>query len=299
MKETTKGYIALFIVYLLSIAAAYYATTVFVMQPFFQITALATLTAVTVVFIFSVIFNNSSIFDPYWSVAPVVVAVYYMLLVQGHWTVVSGEAVEIPRLFVVLVLVLIWGIRLTWNFLRGWKGLKHEDWRYVDFRAKTGKLYWPVSFVGIHFFPAVMVFLGCLSVWVIFLHGTHPMNLLDVAGGIVTILAISLETIADRQLRSFNKANPGSRKTLASGLWSVVRHPNYLGEILFWWGIYLFAIASNPSFWKVIIGPVIITLMFVFISIPMIEKRMVARRQDYETYKKKVPRLIPFVGGKK
>ena len=78
------------------------------------------------------------------------------------------------------------------------------------------------------------------------------------------------------------------------GLWALSRHPNYLGEILFWWGLYLFALASNPSFWWVVAGPLAITLMFIFASIPMIEKRMLKRRKDYQAYQEKVSMLVPW-----
>jgi steroid 5-alpha reductase family enzyme len=78
------------------------------------------------------------------------------------------------------------------------------------------------------------------------------------------------------------------------GIWSASRHPNYLGEISFWWGLYFFALSANPEKWWVIIGPVAITCMFLFASIPMIEKRLLERRKDYAEYKKRVPMLLPF-----
>jgi steroid 5-alpha reductase family enzyme len=83
-------------------------------------------------------------------------------------------------------------------------------------------------------------------------------------------------------------------KTMDRGLWSLSRHPNYLGEILFWWGLYLFALSANPSLWWVIAGPAVITLMFLFISIPMIEKRMLIRKVNYKEYQKRVSMLIPL-----
>jgi steroid 5-alpha reductase family enzyme len=139
-----------------------------------------------------------------------------------------------------------------------------------------------------------MVFLGCLSIWVALTAGVRTMNLFDIAGILVTGIAIWLEAKADKELHQYVHQAAEGGKTIKTGLWAVSRHPNYLGEITFWWGLYLFALAANPSFWWVIIGPLTITLMFVFISIPMIEKRLMKRKNDYEEYCKKVPMLFPF-----
>jgi steroid 5-alpha reductase family enzyme len=139
-----------------------------------------------------------------------------------------------------------------------------------------------------------MVFGGTLSIWVAIVHDLRPLNPLDLLAMMITGGAILLEAVSDRQLRKFILQNRETGKTMNMGLWSLSRHPNYLGEILFWWGLYLFALASNPLFWWVVIGPAAITLMFLFASIPMIEKRMMVRRVDYREYVKSVPMLIPW-----
>jgi steroid 5-alpha reductase family enzyme len=78
------------------------------------------------------------------------------------------------------------------------------------------------------------------------------------------------------------------------GLWKFSRHPNYLGEILTWWGIFLFGLSFGLEFWWTGIGALLITIMFAGISIPMIEKRLSAKWEWYENYKKKVPMLLPL-----
>ena len=256
--------------------------------------AMVIFASVIVIWLFSFISNNSSVFDPYWSVAPVVFLVYYWGNASGIWHLAFGIWFTNVRFVLLFILVSLYGVRLTWNFLRNWKGLKHEDWRYVDFRKKTGAFYWSVSLAGIHFFPAFMVFIGTLSVWVSVSQGIRPMNILDILGLAVTGMAILLETRADKQLLEFVRSNKEEGKTMDQGLWSVCRHPNYLGEMSFWWGLYFFALAANPGYWWVIIGPLAITLMFIFISIPMIEKRLMERKKDYADYCKKVPMLLPF-----
>lgn len=249
------------------------------------------------IFLFSVVLNNSSMFDPYWSVMPVFLLLFFFFHPEGHWHLVSGEVASPGMTFVrpvvVFLLVLAWGTRLTWNFFRGWKGLSHEDWRYADFRKKTGKTYWLVSLTAIHLFPALMVFMGSLSLWVVFYRRFTPFNMLDVLAILVTAGAILLEARADRQLHRHLQQPHDPAKIFRKGLWAVSRHPNYLGEISFWWGLFLFALASDAGSWWVVAGPAAMTCMFLFASIPLIEKRMMERRKDYGEYRKEVSMILP------
>ncbi len=247
--------------------------------------------ATVVVFVFSGALNNSSMYDPYWSVAPLPLALY--------WLYRSAPAEITARQVAVLVLILAWGGRLTYNWYRQWKGLGHEDWRYMDFRTKTGKFYWPVSFLGIHFFPTVMVFTGCLSVYAVMSSPGAPLGMLDAAGLAVAAGAIVVEAVADRQLHAFVKSNPPREAILSTGLWACSRHPNYFGEISFWWGLFLFSVAAGAANWWTVAGPVAMTIMFVAVSIPLMEKRMLSRRPQYAERQKRVSALVPWFPGKK
>ena len=243
--------------------------------------------ATVAVFGFSFAFDNSSLYDPYWSVAPPVIALYWALAT-------AGAGADPTRQAVVLLLVGVWAGRLTWNWLRGWQGLAHEDWRYVDFRASAGRAYWLVSFVGIHLFPTIMVFGGCLSLFPALAAGTRPFGPADVLAVVVTATAIVVEAIADEQLRRFRQGATGPARTLASGLWAWSRHPNYFGEMLFWWGLWVFGLAADPGWWWTFVGPLAITLMFVFVSVPMLDRRMLARRPDYAARMREVSALVPL-----
>jgi len=193
-----------------------------------------------------------------------------------------------------VVLVIWWAIRLTYNWVRRWEGLSHEDWRYADFRQQYGSLYWLVDFFGIHLFPTVMVFLGCLSLYPALSSGTRPFGALDVLAVVVTASAISIETIADQQLWRFLNGPRKPGEILGTGLWAYSRHPNYFGEILFWWGLFLFGLAADPSYWWTVVGPVAMVLMFVFASVPMIDRRSVERRPGYAAHMTKVSAIVPW-----
>lgn len=246
----------------------------------------ADVAATAVVFVFSVIHDNSSVYDPYWSVAPLVIAPWLVALREAE------AAVGLRQLVVVGVLF-AWGLRLTYNWARHWKGMQHEDWRYVDFRRSMGRLYWVVSLLGIHLFPTLMVFAGCLSLWPALVVGDAPLGWLDALALLVCIGAIAIETVADRQLHEFRRARLPRGRILDTGVWSWSRHPNYFGEISLWWGLFLFGLAAAPGTWWPMVGPLAMTLMFVVVSLPLIEKRMRARRVGWEAHCRRVSRLLP------
>ena len=267
------------VAYLIALAAAVAAGWIVRDWHPLAVVAVADLTGTIVIFAASVIMRNSSMYDPYWSVVPPVIALYFL----------DGGA----RDWLVFALVAAWGLRLTLNWARGWPGMHHEDWRYTDIRRSTGSAYWGASLFGIHLFPTVQVYLGCLALYPA-MTGQRPFGWLDVVALVVTAGAIAIETTSDEQLRAFvRKREPGD--VMDSGLWRYSRHPNYFGEIGFWWGLWLFGVAASPSdWWWTLAGPLAITAMFVIVSIPMLDKRSLERRPAYVERMQHVSALIPW-----
>lgn len=252
------------------------------------VTALgADVSATLVIYLFSRLFRNASFYDPYWSVAPLFIALYWMLGPASHDAVAA-------RQIVVVTLVFAWGLRLTYNWASGWRGLKHEDWRYAGYRERTGRLFWLVDLFGIELMPTLVVFCGCLSLYPALAAGGRSLGALDGLAIVITAGAIIIETTADLQLRRFaaEKKEPG--EIMSRGLWAWSRHPNYLGEVAFWWGLYFFGLAADRGYWWTIAGPLAITGLFWFISIPMMDKRSMERRPAYAEHMKKVPAFLPW-----
>jgi steroid 5-alpha reductase family enzyme len=243
--------------------------------------------ATVVVFAFSLTLDNSSMYDPYWSVAPIPIVVYWAMAPGG------GDAVALRQALLVL-LVAAWGLRLTANQLARWHGLGDEDYRYVDIRRKTGKLYWPASLVSLHFFPTAWVFLGLLAAWPALNGPGRPFGWLDVVGVAVTVGAIAIEAVSDLQLRRFMTSRRERGAMLDTGLWAWCRHPNYLGEMGFWWGLWILGYAAQPGWWWTAVGPLSITLLFVFISVPMKDRRMLANHPEWAARMKQIPAFLPF-----
>ncbi|MEM1414068.1 MAG: DUF1295 domain-containing protein [Myxococcota bacterium] len=236
------------------------------------------------IFAFSFAFRNSSFYDAYWSVAPIAVVLL--------WASLPGIA-PLGRKLLVLGLVLWWGARLTGNWYRSWTGLDHEDWRYLELKQKSGRGYWLLSLFGFHLFPTVEVYLGLLACWPALVAGGQPLGALDAVAALVTAGAILIEQVADDQLDAFLRVRkPG--EILARGLWKHARHPNYFGEMSFWWGLWLFGYAADPRWAWTIIGPLAISALIVFVSIPMIEARSLARRPGYAEHVKRTWAFLPL-----
>ena len=227
--------------------------------------------------------KNDSMYDLYWSLIPFLMLIY--------WIDTTHVQEFNARIFILITLVSWWSWRLSYNWFRGWKGLKHEDWRYVDLRKKTRGFYPIVSFLGIQLFPTLIVFAAALPMESVFL-STAELNLSDIIGGVLMLTGILLEIFADIQMHEF-RINPDNKGNVINiGLWKYSRHPNYLGEISFWWGVYVLSLATHPPTYY-ISGAIVVSLLFFFISIPMMEKRM-KNKIGFADYKKRTPVLIPW-----
>ncbi|MBL4863385.1 MAG: DUF1295 domain-containing protein [Rhodobiaceae bacterium] len=276
--------IASLIVYGLAIATAWVTVTSQPASSLLWNALIADIAATVVVFIASVVTRNSSIYDPYWSVAPPLLAAY--------WFWESGGDDLSPREWIVLILITLWAARLTFNCMRRWTSYNEEDFRYQDLRARFGRWFPLVDLFGIELYPTVLVFLGCLPLMAV-AGSNAPLGYLDGIAASITLGAILLEMIADEQMWAYRKIRTPEHPICTRGVWRWSQHPNYLGEILFWWSIWVFGLASGASASWMIAGALAMTLLFVFISIPMMLARKRARYENYDELTKGIPVLLP------
>ena len=250
------------------------------------------ITVITLIYIFAAVcglisynfFTNPEglnlSYDPYWSVQPPVILAAVLIK--------NGQSENPLMAFLLFAAVLFWAIRLTGNWIYNFESFDYQDWRYVMLREKSGKLYPFVNFLGIHLFPTVVVFLCILPAVIAVVEGGvfSPVSLIFI---ILSFVAAIIQLIADLQMQSFRKSGTGG--FIRKGLWKHARHPNYAGEILMWWGIGLASVVSLGGKWQLLCGALINTLMFLFVSIPMADKRQ-SRKPGFEEYKKETRMLI-------
>ena len=239
-------------------------------------------TATFVTFIFSIILKNSSVYDAYWSLTPMVISI---------WVFVVQRAFSVWQILFLAVFN-IWSLRLTVNWIIVFTDFSYEDWRYKKYREEHGPFVWFIlNFFGIHFMPTLIVFAGMIPIFQI---ATEEMNALSLVGMAVILLGTALEFFADRQMHGFlDKSKDLPQKSVCRvGLWNYSRHPNYLGEITVWWGVFFVMLPFAWEYWYFGAGAVIVTALFNFVSIPLMEKRQLARRADYADYKRVTSRLL-------
>lgn len=278
-KNRILSFAVIFIVYAL---ATIVGVISYILLPFyFAINLLISdILATIVVYLFSVMFKNASVYDPYWSVQPIVIVV----------SLAFSTKLQVQHILA-LVAILIWGIRLTVNWAYTFKNLEHQDWRYTHYQKTTGKLYQLVNFTGIHMVPTLIVYMCVLPVAYMF-YCYSECNIATIIFFVISISATVLQGIADYQMHKFRKNKSG--KFIRDGLWKYSRHPNYLGEILMWWGIGLLSVFSLMNHFYLLAGAICNTLLFLFISIPLAENHQAKRKEGFDQYKNETRMLLPI-----
>ncbi len=236
--------------------------------------------ATLIIFIFSNIHKNSSIYDPFWHVAPIPIVFY------------TADQSTLPamELYLVLSAFLFWSLRLTYNWYLNWTNLDHEDFRYIDLKNNNRFLAFINDLFGIHLIPTLIVNASLYPIYIALT--SDSLSNLVYFGFILIIVAVTVQYISDDQMRKFRKDDNNFGKTMKYGLWKYSRHPNYFGEVSFWFGIYLFALASGATSILLLACPMLMLALFVFISCPMMDNRSLKKRSDYREYMKKTPQLF-------
>ena len=240
---------------------------------------IADVAATVVTFIFSLIFKNASVYDPYWSVQPPVILAAFAV----------GRSINMLGILL-LVAVFFWGIRLTANWAYTFGNLTHQDWRYTMLKEKTKGFYPIINFIGIHMVPTLVVY-GCILPAVYAIREGTEVNIASVIFICLAIASATLQGIADIQMHKFRKNRTGS--FIRCGLWKHSRHPNYLGEICMWWNIALSVVCADTSAWYLVAGATANTILFFAVSIPMADKRQ-SHKEGFAEYKSETRMLLPI-----
>ena len=254
---------------------------------FFQIyfqALLVILGMMSLLWIISVIIKNVSIVDLFWGFGFVLTNVFYFISTDGLGL----------RKVILLILVSIWGFRLT-GYL-SWRNIgKGEDYRYKQFRRKYGEnRYWWISFFQTFLLQGILMWLISAPLLGAQYHGQEKNpGILDYAGIAFWITGFIFETIGDYQLARF-KADPSNKgKVLSSGLWRYTRHPNYFGDSAVWWG-YGFLCLGAGSIWPVL-GSILMTALIIKVSgVALLEKNLVDKKPEYKEYIEKTSAFIPW-----
>ncbi|TVP94207.1 MAG: DUF1295 domain-containing protein [Acholeplasmatales bacterium] len=235
--------------------------------------------------------DNYSVVDIAWGGGPAIVALTLFI------TYYFGEGVFYPAAAVLSLFIILWGGRLAGHIGARNAG-KKEDFRYRAMRKNWGKRHYLHAYVKVYLGQAILSYILILPLVLSYHFGSETLSplgfVLLVIGAVVWFIGFYFEAVSDAELSDF-KANPKNRgKIIQSGLWRYTRHPNYFGETVLWWGIFIMSLAVL-EIWMVaaLVSPVLITLLLLFISgVPLLEKKY---KDDpaYQAYAAKTSIFFP------
>ncbi len=196
---------------------------------------------------------------------------------------------RLPAHLITLTLILIWAIRLGTFLMTRVHKLGRDD-RFNNIRP------YPIKFLAFWTMQALTCIIVSLGALIIFNDHAKPMDTIFLLGGLISILGLSLESIADYQKYSFKNKYP--HRFMNQGVWKKIRHPNYSGEILFWIGLSIGAIGS-PHWLLAITSPLWISFIIIkFSGISILIKnweKKYGQDTEYQAYKKQSYKLIPYL----
>jgi steroid 5-alpha reductase family enzyme len=236
---------------------------------------------ITAWFLIAQSWHRNDVADVAWGFGFLLVAITSLLLHEP-----AG------RPLLVTALVAVWAIRLSLHVHFRNRG-KPEDFRYRKWREEWGSSFYIRSYLQVFVLQSILLVLVSTPVIYVSSVRNPPLAYSDVVGVLVWMIGFFFEAVGDHQLRRFigNPLNKG--RIMTSGLWRFTRHPNYFGEVIVWWGIFLIAL-SAPGGWRSIIGPATITFLILKVSgIPMLEAKYRGNPQ-YEAYQRRTSSFFPL-----
>jgi steroid 5-alpha reductase family enzyme len=242
------------------------------------------LSVMTILWITSIVLRNVSIVDIFWGLGFVITNIFYFLSAPGNPS----------RKIILLVLVSIWGLRLSLYLL--WRNAgKGEDFRYREFRKRYGeRRYWWVSFFQTFLLQGILMWLISAPLLGANFAGseTSPM-ILDFAGCALWLTGIIFEAGGDYQLAKFRSDPSKKGKVLNTGFWKYTRHPNYFGDSAVWWGYGLICIAAGSYFPAA--GSLLMTALIIKVSgVALLEKSLHQQKPEYKEYARSTSAFIPW-----
>jgi len=232
----------------------------------------------------SLVTRNVTIVDSLWGLGFVLIAWLTYFSAEGF----GG------RMLLITLLVSLWGLRLSLHLSwRNWG--QGEDPRYGKWRQEGGKRFWLISLFKVFVLQAVFLWAIALALqWGQLSPRPSHLTPLDYLGAALWVIGFFFEAAGDWQLARF-KADPAQKgRVMDQGLWAYSRHPNYFGECLIWWGIFLIALATPSSFWTIISPMIITTVLLKMTGVTLMEKAIVHTRPGYRDYIARTNAFVPW-----
>ena len=234
--------------------------------------------------IISLVTKNVTIVDSLWGLGVVLIAWLTFFTAEGF----QG------RMILITLLVTLWGLRLSLHL--SWRNWGHgEDPRYGRWREESGESFWLISLFKVFVLQAIFLWAIALALqWGQMSPQPPQLTWIDCLGASVWAVGFFFEAVGDWQLARFKADFTNKGRVMDQGLWAYSRHPNYFGECLVWWGIFLIALATPSSLWTVISPIIITTVLLKMTGVTLMEKTIVHTRPKYRDYIARTNALVPW-----
>jgi steroid 5-alpha reductase family enzyme len=241
----------------------------------------------TVLWLASLVKKNVTVVDPFWGFG-------FLFMVAVLLPVAPGAS---PRVALVAFLLGVWGLRYGLHIL--WRPWGHSErdtyYPYAERRAAAGEAFWWRSYFSIFATQAVgTTLIGLPALVALYAAVPSTLTLWDYAGALVWFAGFAFEAVADYQLAVFKREQDGGARVLDYGLWAYSRHPNYFGDAVMWWGVWMVAMATGIG-GPTVVAPLLMTYLLVKVSgVPMVESRSkVSRDPLYAEYVRRTSAFVP------
>ncbi|MEO8271230.1 MAG: DUF1295 domain-containing protein [Aureliella sp.] len=238
--------------------------------------------ALLALWMLSLALRNSSIIDIFWGLGFVLVS----------WTSVALSTNSSAKSLLLALMVSMWGFRLA-GYL-AWRNVgKPEDYRYAAMREKYGRKFPVVSLFTVFGLQGLLTAVISLPLQA-GINGTGRLNAISCVGIVLGLIGLTFESVGDYQLARFKADVSNQGKVMDQGLWRYTRHPNYFGDFLVWWGLFLVA-AEPSSWWWTIIGPLLMSFLLIRVSgVRLLESSLRQRIDGYDQYVRSTSPFLPW-----
>jgi len=245
-------------------------------------TAIAVFIYMNIVFVVALLKKDNSIVDIAWGLGFILVTVFSLF----------REAGTTNLQILVSLLVLLWGLRLAIHVFFRNKG-RREDWRYANWRKEWGRWFVVRSYLQVFLLQGLLLLLIAYPILLVNSTQTASIGLLAYVGTLTWGVGFFFEAVGDYQLLRFKRNPENKGKLMIQGLWKYTRHPNYFGECVMWWGIFLAALSVSEG-WTALISPLLITFLLLRVSGVVMLEAKYKKNADFQEYAQRTNAFLPW-----
>lgn len=238
---------------------------------------------VSISFVLALITRRIDLINITWGLGFVVIAVLSFLLSVDF----SYKA------FLATLLIIFWGVHISTILIKRMR-LRGESYKFIALKTKWPRGFYLRLYLQVYLPYGFLMLLICSPVVIVNLFGDDAFSIPNIIGVVLWSIGFFIESVAVSQLYNFFLNSENKNKILTTGLWRYVRHPNYLGEIILWFGLFLLAVDS-PYGYLSIISPMLTTLILVVVTGVPVTKSKFKDNSQYQIYSLKTPAIVPFI----